>query len=99
MHTIKKDRENSHWDIYDGKKKIDRKEIDGEPPGFESMIVSLKGEGIFAAPSKDHIPVLRGQDKPMGWISFEHYRKNKTKYQVKFGNEKNPEFVVEIFKD
>jgi len=73
------------------------KKIEGKLPKFRSMIVSLKGDGVFAAPSEDHIPVLRGQDKPMGWISLEHYKKNRTKYRIEFGSEDCPEVVVEIF--
>ena len=97
FHRVKKNKENSHWDIYDGNKKIGKKPIEGEIPKFRAVIVNFKNHGTFPAPSENHIAVLRGKDKPMGWISLKHYGENKRKYCVKLGNEDNPDVVVEKF--
>ncbi|MBU2053011.1 MAG: hypothetical protein ABIJ14_01540 [Nanoarchaeota archaeon] len=96
LHRIDKKRENSHWDIYDGDKKIGKKPIEGNLPKFRSIIINLKKGGIFPAPSENHIAVLRGSNKPMGFISLEHYQKNKKRYKVKMGDENNPDVVVDL---
>lgn len=97
LHIIDKNRENSHWDKYDGDKKIEgSEEYLKEPPKFRAVLINFKNHGIFPAPSENHISVLRGSDKPMGWISLEHYKKNKTKYRVHMGDEDNPDIVVEL---
>lgn len=96
LHRIDKERENTHWDIYDGDKKIDKKPVEGEIPKFRSILVNLRSGGIFPAPSEKHIPVLRGSNRPGGWISLEHYQKNKSRYKVEMGSEEFPDIVVEI---
>lgn len=96
LHRIDKQKENTHWDIYDGDKKIGTKPLDGEVPKFRSVLINLKRGGIFPAPSENHIVVLRGSDKPMGWISLEHYKNNREKYRVEHGHEESPDVVVEL---
>ena len=95
LHIIDKNRENSHWDIYDGNRKIGMREFKEGKPRFRSMIINLKKGGIFPAPSENHTVVLRGSDKPMGWISLKHYKENKRKYRVEFGSEDSPDVVIE----
>lgn len=96
LHRIDKQKENTHWDIYDGDRKIGMKSLEGEIPGFRSVLINLKKGGIFPAPSEAHIVVLRGPHKEPGWISREHYKKNKPKYRVEMGNEDDPDIVVEL---
>jgi hypothetical protein len=96
LHRIDKQKENTHWDIYEGDKTIGMKPYEGRLPGFRSVLINLKEGGIFPAPSENHICVLRGIDKPMGWISLEYYNKNRTKYRVQMGDEDNPDIVVEL---
>jgi hypothetical protein len=97
FHRIEKNKENSHWDIYNGDKTIGKKSIEGEIPRFRAVIINFKNHGIFPAPSDNHIVVLRGKDKPMGFISLQHYQKNKKKYKVEMGDENNPDVVLEMF--
>lgn len=97
FHRVEKNKEESHWDIYNGDKKIGQKPIEGKLPKFRAVLINFENHGIFPAPSENHIAVLRGSDKPMGFISLEHYRKNKKRYRVQMGDDDNPDIVVEIF--
>jgi hypothetical protein len=98
LHRIDKNRKETHWDVYDGDKKIGKKPIEGDMPKFKSVLINFKSHGVFPAPSENHIVVLRGSDKPSGWISLKYYQKNKEKYFVKFGDKDHPDVVVEIGK-
>jgi hypothetical protein len=96
LHRIDKQKENTHWDIYDGDKKIGTKPYEGDIPKFRAVLINFKNHGIFPAPSENHISVLRGSNKPMGWISLGHYKRNREKYRVELGDEDNPDVVVEL---
>ena len=76
LHIIDKNRKNSHLEKYDGNKKIEgSEEYLSEPPKFRAVKIDFKNHGIFPAPSENHILVLRGSDKPMGYISLEYYKR------------------------
>jgi hypothetical protein len=97
LHIIDKNRKESHWDKYNGNKQIEgAKEYLHEPPKFRAVLINFQNHGIFPAPSENHISVLRGSNKPMGWISLEHYKKNRKKYKVELGDENNPDVVLEL---
>jgi hypothetical protein len=97
LHIIDKNRENSHWEKYNGNKKIEgSEEYLSQPPKFRAVKIDLKNHGLFPAPSENHIAVLRGNNKQIGWISLEYYKKNKKKYSIEHGGEDNPDVVLEL---
>ena len=99
LHMMKNKIQNNHMDNYDGNTVIAKKYLGEKAPGFRAVKLNLKNHGIFPAPSPDHITVLRGSDKSGGWISLEHYNKNRKRYRVQFGDVENPDVVVELFED
>ena len=99
-HIIRKARERSHWDKFNGKEKLpDEKEYISPPPKFNSMVINFKNHGTFPISPDNPITVLRGSDKPMEFISLEYYNKNKEKYLAKYsvliGDKKDPQ-VLEL---
>ena len=94
LHIVDKARHRSHWDKFDGKKKLpDEREYLEEPLKIKSLKLNIKNGTTFVAPPNNRILVLRGINKSEEWISLEYYDKNKDKYYVKIGDENNPKLL------
>lgn len=94
LHIVDKARHRSHWDKFEGKKKLeDEKEYLVELPKIKSLKINAKDGTIFIAPPNNKILVLRGSNQIGEWISLEYYKKNKDKYYVKIGDKNNPKIL------
>jgi len=99
LHIPEKNRQRTHWDYYDGNKKIEgeRKNVEEDFKMAPMAVINFKEHQVFLLPPNNQIAVLRGKDKPMEFISNEYYKKNKAEYLqryfVRLGDEENPQIL------
>ncbi len=99
LHVPEKNKQETHWDYYDGNKPFEEKKeyVKDDFKMAPMAIINFKEHQVFLIPPDNQIAVLRGSDKPMEFISYEYYMKNKTeylkKYFVKLGTEENPQIL------
>ena len=103
LHIPEKNKDETHWDYYDGKKKIKGKKYVKESLKFPPIaVINFKEHLVFSVPPGKEIMVLRGSDKSTEFISLEYYRKHRDRYLsnyfIRLGDEENPQ-VLEIKPD
>jgi hypothetical protein len=101
LHVPEKNKQEIHWDYYNGNKPFENKK-EYVKEGFKMApiaAINFKEHQVFLLPKDNQIIVLRGENNPMEFISYEYYKKNKVeylqRYSVKLGTEENPQ-VLEL---